>query len=176
MFSSAFFRLFFSGTICPCSFAFPGDFLVFSSEELEAFCCRLRCCRFECVGLFVCGLRRFFSMPSTRPLLYNRSADLLPATPFSGDSVGVSAVASSPFDFAIKRDGSSDGPCASSVRPNFRRCVFVQIASLPVLQRGSFPFCQRCFFQRCFFRVISFFFFSALLWIPSAHFPQLQVR
>ena len=29
MFSSAFFRLFFSETICPCSFAFPGDFLMF---------------------------------------------------------------------------------------------------------------------------------------------------
>ena len=28
MFSSAFFRLFFSETICPCSFAFPGDLLV----------------------------------------------------------------------------------------------------------------------------------------------------
>lgn len=90
-------------------------------------------------------------MPSTRPLLYNRSADLLPAPPASGDSVGVLAVASGPLDFAFKRDGSSDGPCASSVPPNFRRCVFVQIASLPVLQPGFFPFCQRCFSPALFF-------------------------
>ena len=94
-------------------------------------------------------------MPSTRPLLYNRSADLLPAPPFSGDSVGVSAVASGPFDFAFKRDGSSDGPRASSVRPNFHRCAFVQIASLPVLQRGSFPFLL-------FFPALFLFFSSAL--------------
>ena len=29
VFSLAFFGLFFSGAICPCSFPFPGDFLVF---------------------------------------------------------------------------------------------------------------------------------------------------
>ena len=90
-------------------------FSVFSSEELEAFCCHLRCCRFECV--LACSSVVFFfksfSMPSTRPMLYNRSADLLPAPPFTGDSVGVSAVASGPFDFAFKGGGSSDGPCAS---------------------------------------------------------------
>ena len=96
-------------------------------------------------------------MPSTRPLLYNWSADLLLAPPFSGDSVGGSAVASGPFDFAFKRDGSSDGPCTSSVRPNFRRCVFMQIASLPVLRRGSFPFCQRCFSSVVFPALFLFF-------------------
>ena len=55
-----FFRHFFSGTVCLSSFAFTGVlFSVFSSEELEAFCCCLSCCKFECVGLFVCGFSRF---------------------------------------------------------------------------------------------------------------------
>ena len=125
MFSSALFRLFFSETLCPCSFAFPGDFLVFflgrfggifAVAYVVADSSVLAC--LSVVFFFKC-----FSMPSTRPMLYNRSADLLPAPPFSGDSVDVSAVASGPFDFAFKRDGSSDGPCASSVRPNFHRCV-----------------------------------------------------
>ena len=33
VFSSAFFRLFFSGTICPCSFEFPGELLVFFTRK-----------------------------------------------------------------------------------------------------------------------------------------------
>ena len=56
--SSSFFRRFFCGTICPSSFVFPGDSLVFFfSEELKAFCCRLtllqiRVCWPVCPWLF----------------------------------------------------------------------------------------------------------------------------
>ena len=69
VFSLAFFWHFFSGTVCLSSFAFPGDFFsVFFSEELEAFCCRLRCCRFECVGLFASVVFARFSVRFLRVL------------------------------------------------------------------------------------------------------------
>ena len=65
----------------------------------------------------------FLSMPSTRLMLYNRSAVLLLALPFSGDSVALSTVALGPFNFAFKRDGGSGGQHASSAHPNFHHCV-----------------------------------------------------
>ena len=77
-------------------------FSVFSSEVLVLFCCRLRLLPIRVCWPVRLWSSRFFSMPSTRPLLYNRSADLLPAPPFSGDSVGLSAVTSGPFDFAFQ--------------------------------------------------------------------------
>lgn len=92
-------------------------------------------------------------MPSTRPLLYNRSADLLPAPPASGDSVGVLAVASGPLDFAFKRDGSSDGPCASSVPPNFRRCVFRADSFTARSPAWLFPLLPAVFFSSVVFLV-----------------------
>ena len=58
-------------------------------------------------------------MPSTRPLLYNRSADLLPAPPFSGDSVGVSVVASGPFDFAFNEMAIVMAPVLHQSVPTF---------------------------------------------------------
>ena len=104
-------------------------------------------------------------LPSTRPMLYNRSADLLPAPPFSGYSVGVSAVASGPFNFAFKRDGSSDGPCASSVHPNFPRCVSFSSVALSPVASGVF---SSVVFPR-------YFFFSSAL-DSTGSLPQLQVR
>ena len=73
-----------------------GLFSAFSWKNWRHFADALRCCRFKCVGPFVHGFFKIFSMPTTHPMLNNRLADLLPAPvmlapPFSGDSVAVSA-------------------------------------------------------------------------------------
>ena len=126
VFSSAFFRHFFRGTICLSCFTFPTEtFLVFffSQKNWRHFAVAYVVADSSVLAHSSMVFSRFSSMPSTRPMLYNQAAVLLPAPPFSGDSVAVSAVASGPFDFTFKQDGSSGGPNASSVRPNFHCCI-----------------------------------------------------
>ena len=103
-----------------------GLFSVFSWKNWRHFAVALCCCRFKCVGPFVHGFFKIFSMPTTHPTLNNQLADLLApfmtAPPFSGDSMAFLAVASG-VGFPLKRDGSRCGPRASSVRPDFCHCV-----------------------------------------------------
>ena len=97
-----FFWRFFHGAVCLSSFVFPRAFLLFFSQKnwkyfgVALHCCLILMCQPVRLWLF-----KFFSMPTTRLMLNNRLADLLPAPsmsapPFSGDSVAISAVASGP--------------------------------------------------------------------------------
>ena len=151
MFSSAFFRLFFSETICPCSFAFPGDFLVFFLGRIGGILLSP-----TLLPIRVCWpVRLWFSASSVSVCLLR----VLCSTTGRQTCFQLLHFLGIPWAFQqLLR--------AHSLR-------FVQIASLPVLQRGSFPCCQRCFFQRCFPALFSF---SALHWIPPTHFPRLLVR
>ena len=98
----SFFWCFFHGAVCLSSFVFPRAFLLFFSQKnwkyfgVALHCCLILMCQPVRLWLF-----KFFSMPTTRLMLNNRLADLLPAPsmsapPFSGDSVAISAVASGP--------------------------------------------------------------------------------
>ena len=86
------------------SFAFPGDlFSDFPRKNWGHFAVAYLVADSSVLARSSAVLSRFsICLASTRPLLNNRSADLLPAPPFSGDSVAVSAVASGLFDFASR--------------------------------------------------------------------------
>ena len=195
VFSSAFFRRFFRGTVCLGSFVFPGAFLAFfSRKNWRLFAVTLLVTQLACVGPFVHGFSSFsvcllrvlrsttgrrtcFRLLRRRLFLFSRFL-----WPFFSSCFG-------PHDFAFGRNCSHSGPHSSSISPaQLSLLRFVQRSSLPVFQRGSspgssvvFPALFLAFVSSSALDVASLFFFScryleiaAFLCLPSLLFLSSQ--
>ena len=108
VFSSAFFRCFFRGTVCLRSFVFPRAFLAFFfPEELEAFCCRLtllpnlRVLARSSMAFQVFQYASYASY-AQQPVSGLASVPSMSALPFSEVLVAVFSSCFGPHNFAFK--------------------------------------------------------------------------
>ena len=170
VFSSAFFRLFFSETICPCSFAFPGDFLVFFLGRIGGILLSP-----TLLPIRVCWpVRLWFSSSSVSVCLLR----VLCSTTGQRTCFRLLHFLGIPWAFQQLLRAHSTSPSnemAVVMAPVLHQSVPTFIAAFradSLTARSPawlFPLLPALFFP-------ALFSFSALHWIPPAHFPRLLVR
>ena len=177
VFSSAFFRRFFRGTVCLGSFVFPGAFLAFfSRKNWRLFAVTLRCYPTRVCWPVRPWLFKFFRMPPTRLTLNNRSADLLPAPstsalPFFEVFVAVfqQLLRAPRFRFRTKLQSLWPTLFIDQSCPTFVAAFRAEILT------ARFPAWLFPWFQRCFSSVVSRVCFQLCLGCCQLVFLQLQV-
>ena len=150
-----------------------GLFIVFFSEELEVFWCRLTLLPDSHVSACSSVAFQVFQYAYYASYAQQPVGGLASGSFYVSSSVfwGFSGHFSScfrPLNFVFKQDCSLCGPRASSIHPIFRCCVSCREPHC------SFSSMAIPRFQSCFLALFSAL-FVALPWMLPARFPQLQV-
>ena len=148
-------------------------FIVFFSEELEVFWCRLTLLPDSHVSACSSVAFQVFQYAYYASYAQQPVGGLASGSFYVSSSVfwGFSGHFSScfrPLNFVFKQDCSLCGPRASSIHPIFRCCVSCR------KPHCSFSSMAIPRFQSCFLALFSAL-FVALPWMLPARFPQLQV-